>query len=223
MIFKNSYHNIIISFFNMLIALKKNKQDFAVVFRFFGQDQSDIEEFIYEFNCFCDCQHPRYCGDYGFNKFKYDVEKEKKDYRINLETCEYMGIMYRGDTEDKEKLICGSIDHPPYDKIETQREEIEQFYQSNETHTVSKGYNEIYLDLVDKLTQNCSFVMVDDYSYSKSHNDKHGKLFLIDPYDSETLQIFFDTDKSVFSVYENGLLVDEVISINGKEFRRKIN
>jgi hypothetical protein len=194
MIFKNSYHNIIISFFNMLIALKKNKQDFAVVFRFFGQDQSDIEEFIYEFNCFCDCQHPRYCGDYGFNKFKYDVEKEKKDYRINLETCEYMGVMYRGDTEEKEKLICGSINHPPYDKIEEQREEIEQFYQINETQTVSKGYNEIYLDLLDKLTQNCSFVIVDDYSYSKSHNDKHGKLFLIDPYDSETLQIFFDTD-----------------------------
>jgi hypothetical protein len=178
----------------MLIALKKNKQDFAVVFRFFGQDQSDIEEFIYEFNCFCDCQHPRYCGDYGFNKFKYDVEKEKKDYRINLETCEYMGVMYRGDTEEKEKLICGSINHPPYDKIEEQREEIEQFYQINETQTISKGYNEIYLDLLDKLTQNCSFVIVDDYSYSKSHNDKHGKLFLIDPYDSETLQIFFDTD-----------------------------
>ena len=50
------------------------------------------------------------------------------------------------------------------------------------------------MDLLDKLTQNCSFVIVDDYSYSKSHNDKHGKLFLIDPYDSETLQIFFDTD-----------------------------
>lgn len=40
---------------------------------------------------------------------------------------------------------------------------------------------------------------------------------------SYTQKIFFDTDKSVFSVYENGLLVDEVISINGKEFRRKIN
>ena len=51
-IFKNSYHKIIISFFSMMIALKKNKQDFAVVFRFFGHDQADIEEFIYEFNCF---------------------------------------------------------------------------------------------------------------------------------------------------------------------------
>ena len=40
---------------------------------------------------------------------------------------------------------------------------------------------------------------------------------------SYTQKIFFDTDKSVFSVYENGLLVDQVISINGKEFRRKIN
>lgn len=110
-IFKNSYHKIIISFFSMMIALKKNKQDFAVVFRFFGHDQADIEEFIYEFNCFCECLHPRYCGDYGYNKVKYDPEKEKKDYRINLETSEFMGIVYRGEKEESERMIMGTIEH----------------------------------------------------------------------------------------------------------------
>ena len=95
----------------MMIALKKNKQDFAVVFRFFGHDQADIEEFIYEFNCFCECLHPRYCGDYGYNKVKYDPEKEKKDYRINLETSEFMGIVYRGEKEESERMIMGTIEH----------------------------------------------------------------------------------------------------------------
>ena len=52
-VFRNSYHNLIISFFNMLINLKKIKQDFAIVFRFFGQDESDIEQLVYEYNCFC--------------------------------------------------------------------------------------------------------------------------------------------------------------------------
>ena len=51
---------------------------------------------------------------------------------------------------------------------------------------------------MDKLTQNCSFVLLDDYSYYTSHNNQHGKLLLIDPYDTETLQIFFDTDTDEF-------------------------
>ena len=85
-VFTNSYHNLIISFFNMLINLKKIKQDFAIVFRFFGHDDSDIEELVYEYNCFCDCLHPRYCGDYGYNKIKFDVEKDKKDFRIDTKT-----------------------------------------------------------------------------------------------------------------------------------------
>lgn len=109
-IFKNSYHKIIISFFSMMINLKKNKQDFAVVFRFFGHDEADIEEFIYEFNCFCECLHPRYCGDYGYNKVKYDPEKEKKDYRINLETQIFMGVSYRSPTESNEKIFFETLD-----------------------------------------------------------------------------------------------------------------
>lgn len=110
-IFKNSYHKIIISFFTMMTNLKKIKQDFAVVFRFFGHDESDIAEFIYEYNCFVDCLHPRYCGDYGYNKVKFDVEKEKKDFKINLETSEFTGVMYRGEKEEGEKIFYGALDH----------------------------------------------------------------------------------------------------------------
>ena len=45
-------------------------------------------------------------------------------------------------------------------------------------------------------------------------------------YTSETnysQKIFFDSENSVLSVYEDGMLVDEVFSVKGKEFRRKNN
>ena len=33
-----------------------------------------------------------------------------------------------------------------------------------------------------------------DYNFYKKHDNKHGKLLLVDPYDIDTLQIFFDVD-----------------------------
>jgi hypothetical protein len=59
---------------------------------------------------------------------------------------------------------------------------------------MTNGLNNIYLTQVEKLSQYCSFVILDDYNYYKKKEDKHGKLLLIDPYDYDTLHIFFDTN-----------------------------
>ena len=199
-VFRNSYHNLIISFFNMLINLKKIKQDFAIVFRFFGHDESDIEELVYEYNCFCDCLHPRYCGDYGYNKIKFDVEKDKKDFRIDTKTQEFISVSYRGDTEDEEKFVLNSMKHPSNeDLMNNEKINLEEFYsrensQNNIKPEINTGYKDAYLSFMGKLTQNCTFCILDDYNYYKKHDDKHGKLLLIDPYDLDTLQIFFDAD-----------------------------
>ena len=202
-VFRNSYHNLIISFFNMLINLKKIKQDFAIVFRFFGQDESDIEELVYEYNCFCDCLHPRYCGDYGYNKVKFDVEKDKKDFRINTKTQEFISVSYRGEKENEEKLVINTMNHPTNEELETEGKKIiDEFYQKeNENKTEEKlnaeiisGYKDSYLNFMGKLTQNCTFCILDDYINYKKNNCKHGKLLLVDPYDVDTLQIFFDSD-----------------------------
>ena len=77
-IFNNAYHRIILSFFTMMISLKKIQQDFIIIFRFFGGDESSIEEFFFEYNNFIDGIHPRFSGDYGYSKFQLDVQKEKK-------------------------------------------------------------------------------------------------------------------------------------------------
>ena len=199
-VFRNSYHNLIISFFNMLINLKKIKQDFAIVFRFFGHDESDIEELVYEYNCFCDCLHPRYCGDYGYNKIKFDVEKDKKDFRIDTKSQEFLSVSYRGDTEDEEKFVLNSMKHPSNEELMNHDKiNLEEFYsrENNENDTkpeINTGYKDAYLSFMGKLTQNCTFCILDDYIYYKKHENKHGKILLVDPYDIDTLQIFFDVD-----------------------------
>ena len=207
-VFRNSYHNLIISFFNMLINLKKIKQDFAIVFRFFGHDESDIEELVYEYNCFCDCLHPRYCGDYGYNKIKFDVEKDKKDFRINTKTQEFMGVSYRGETDEDEKFVINSMKHPSNeDLLNNDKINLNEFYNTENNNQnenadnnnnlkpeVNTGYKDAYLSFMGKLTQNCTFCILDDYNYYLKHENKHGKLLLVDPYDIDTLQIFFDVD-----------------------------
>ena len=196
-IFNNSYHRIIISFFTMIITLKKLKQDFILVFRFFGDDEPSIEEFFYEFNGFCDCTHPRFCGEYGYDKFKFDVEKEKKDYKIDTQKQEFMSVSYRGSKEDDEKFFFDTMQQPNFQEIEELREAIEEYYtDSNNQGSLqpSIGYKDIYLSFMEKISQNSSFCILDDYSYYMNNNKKHGKLFLIDPYDKDTLQIFFDVD-----------------------------
>ena len=110
-IFHNGYYNIIISFYSMLITLTKNKIDYSLVFRFFGHDHSQIKQFIYEFNSFLDCMHPRYCGEFGYGKIKYENEPEKKQYKIDTEHYQYCGVCYRGDNEDNEKMFCGTLEH----------------------------------------------------------------------------------------------------------------
>ena len=207
-VFTNSYHNLIISFFNMLINLKKIKQDFAIVFRFFGHDDSDIEELVYEYNCFCDCLHPRYCGDYGYNKIKFDVEKDKKDFRINTKTQEFMGVSYRGETDEDEKFVINSMKHPSNeDLLNNDKINLNEFYNTENNNQnenadnnnnlkpeINTGYKDAYLSFMGKLTQNCTFCILDDYNYYLKHENKHGKLLLVDPYDIDTLQIFFDVD-----------------------------
>jgi len=61
-----------------------------------------------------------------------------------------------------------------------------------------QSYNDIYLKFMEKLAQHCSFLIIDDHSWFKNNNGNSGRLMLIDPYDYETLQIFFDTELDKF-------------------------
>lgn len=109
-IFKNSYHKILISFFQMLQVLRKARREYCVIFRFFGHTLEQIEEFIYEFNSFCDGNHPRYCGDYDNLKVKFDGSKGTKSFRILSDKMENVAVNYRSNKEEEETFIFETIE-----------------------------------------------------------------------------------------------------------------
>jgi len=76
-LFGEGKYNLIPSFFRTMIYLKKAKQEFAIVFRSFGED---IGNTVYEFDSFCRGEHPCYRG--GTPLVKFDGSKGTKDFRF---------------------------------------------------------------------------------------------------------------------------------------------
>ena len=60
--------------------LKKQKREFAILFRTFGVD---LENVVYEFNRFCNGDHPCFNGRNNTPAVKMDGSKNSKDFRIN--------------------------------------------------------------------------------------------------------------------------------------------
>jgi hypothetical protein len=61
-IFGEGKYYLIPSFFRTLIYLKKAKKEFAIVFRTYG---NEINNVVFEFNKFCNGEHPCYSGRGG--------------------------------------------------------------------------------------------------------------------------------------------------------------
>lgn len=210
-LFKNAYHSTIISFFNLIITLTKNKRRFVVIFHFFDMNIEQIEEFIFEFNCFCEGKHPKFNGQNGTQAQFFDGENNKnfKDFRIKdydsySKSAENIGIFIRNTKNiDRENLIWESIIFPEQDIDDDLRDNIEEFLEGEEdgnnkvnndlTQKVAKGYSKILTTMYEKLTDFSSLGFVDDSSlYLKS--GKNGKLIIVDPYDYETQHIVFDSE-----------------------------
>ena len=78
-LFGEGKYHLVPSFFRTLIYLKKAKKEFAIVFRTFGEDLTNV---IFEFNKFCNGDHPCYSGRGGTPQVKFDGGKNAKDLRI---------------------------------------------------------------------------------------------------------------------------------------------
>ena len=133
-----------------------------------------------------------------------------------------MSVIYRGDNEEKEKFVLNSMKHPSNEELNNNENfNLDEFYSKNNNEEnneenklkpeINTGYKDFYLSFMGKLTQNCTFCILDDYNYYKKHDNKHGKLLLVDPYDIDTLQIFFDVD-----LHKNPEKID-VINVVTKE------
>jgi hypothetical protein len=101
---EGKYH-LIPSFFRLLIFLKKQKREFAVVFRTYG---TDLEKVVWEFNQFCEGKHPCFSGRNGTPLIKFDGSKGTKDLRIHNHTQK--GLYYRVSAEMEDtKLLQGTF------------------------------------------------------------------------------------------------------------------
>jgi len=115
-IFKNSFHKIALSFFSMISSLRKSKREFALILRFFGQDDEEIEEFVYEFNSFCEGTHPRFCGNHGFPLVRFNGKQNTKNYTLQ-ERKENFSVSFRSHHENNEKLVFNTTDRVIYISI----------------------------------------------------------------------------------------------------------
>lgn len=108
------YH-IIPAFWRLLIFLKKSKKEFAIVFRTFGQD---LENVIYEFNSFCNGEHPCFNGKNGVPLVKFDGTKNTKDMRFKEE--QQKGMIYRDGADfRKSTMVTGTLTRAGPDEIIT--------------------------------------------------------------------------------------------------------
>lgn len=87
-----------------MMSLKKQKKEFAIVFRTFG---SDLPNVITEFNKFVTGEHPCYCGRNNTPIVRFDGTKGTKNFVINQE---HTGLFYRnGNDIEETTLITGTF------------------------------------------------------------------------------------------------------------------
>lgn len=71
--FGEGKYNLIPSFFRTMIQLKKQKREFSIVFRTFG---TNLKEIIWEYNQFCQGNHPCFSGRNGTPLIRFDGHKQ---------------------------------------------------------------------------------------------------------------------------------------------------
>ena len=184
---EGKYH-LIPSFFRTLIFLKKQKREFAVVFRTFGEDLDNI---VWEYNQFCTGQHPCYSGRNGTPLIRFDGFKQTKDLRVRDNVQKGLLFRFTSDLPDT-KLLMGTNKRPTNNLDELQDLlNTEDEYEDMEL--ISNSIQQ-YQTILETLKKFSTIAIQDDYQNWKA-NDYHrevGKLLLIDQADYGTQHIFFD-------------------------------
>jgi hypothetical protein len=90
-LYSEGRYHLIPGFFRTMMYLKKQKQEFAVTFRTFGED---LDNTLYEFDKFCKGEHPCFNGRNSMPSVKMDGAKGAKDFRVRAPD-EQRAILYR--------------------------------------------------------------------------------------------------------------------------------
>lgn len=190
----STYHLIVPSFFNSLIALQKAAKPFSLTLRSFG---IDIPQAVDELNKFFDGQNPQFSlseADISFwSKYKIEIQDDS--------TSPHIGTFYR--TADVCKLIIGTLLQPDdvsctmcreymYDNVASVCSMCNNQHMSN--LTIYTGYDEIIKAFEIIQQSNRTYAIRDYFPHWRDNNENAsaGKLLFIDSNDSAVFPIFFD-------------------------------
>lgn len=186
------------AFFNLIIALQKEKRKFQVVFHSFSD--RELEAVRKEMQMFCEGRHPCYNGQFKTKKVLMTGEKGQRDLRMKEE---YMGVMDRmGETlsfKDRNSVMKadpaeGGAGTEGGDPTATAGDD-EGLPEATFAPTAYKGNAQIYAGLECELLEEVSCVgIIDDYEYwsGKEESETAGKVLYVDDGETTLQHIFFD-------------------------------
>lgn len=197
-IYKEGYYFTFLSLFRTMIELQKQKRDFSILFRTFGNDSFSI---LSEFNAFCEGKHPLFSGENpDYPKHYFDGTHGSLDYRINTQN---IGRFFRQNEKNENIFLIFTSDI--IDEFTERNCNIYNLYKEEllqKKINIIQGGKNIYKYLLDKLNKGIfnSFLFMDDYFAwaEKGRNREFGKIFFINPYDYNMHQIFFDDNINAF-------------------------
>lgn len=118
--------------------MKKQKREFAIVFRPFGTDPKNV---LREFNKFCAGEHPAYSGRNNTPIVKFDGSKGNKNFILLEKQC---AVLYR----KQNQLAMGTLKR-------TDKENIEDGYEKEIEEELVRIFNgsEIYIKIMESLKE----------------------------------------------------------------------
>ena len=154
-LFSEGFYGLIPSFFKTLIALKKQKQEFAIVFRTYG---NQLEDVVLELNKFCQGEHPCFNGRNGTPSVRMDGHNYTKDFRIKDELNQCGHIYRTGADPAKSVLLLGSKFIAPGKRPNF--DEINHIINEDEDESMKiEGSSEIYHHILETLKKTPSMVI----------------------------------------------------------------
>ena len=189
-LYGDGFRFLFFSLFNTMIKLTEQQKQFVIIFRTFGDD---VDKVVYEFNLFCNGQHPLF-NDIYYPRYYFNGTNGSINYVIDNE---HKGIMYRFSKDIRHStLVVGNTrrihdNASPFNIYECYKESIR-----NGSVSVINGGDMIYRYIMNMFNEGRSKACIinDDYLiwFSNEKEYAYGKPMFVNPYDTNVVQVFFD-------------------------------